>query len=82
VIAWQSQTVQKSTRLLFSGIAALSVTFFGCLFSKDLKRAPPFFLAVKKKVIKEKLSAAPASTFCCAFTSGVVAEPDDADFCG
>jgi hypothetical protein len=39
-------------------------------------------LAVKKKVTKEKLSAAPASTFCCVFTSGVVAEPDDADFCG
>jgi hypothetical protein len=56
--------------------------FFRLFVSKDLKRAPPFFLAVKKKVTKEKLSAAPASTFCCAFTSGVVAEPDDADFCG
>jgi hypothetical protein len=64
--AWQSQTVQ-STRLLFYGIAALSVTFL---------------LAVKRKVTKRKLSAAPASTFCWAFTSGVVAEPDDADFCG
>jgi hypothetical protein len=35
-------------------------------------------LAVKKKVTKEKLPAAPASFNGCAITSGVVAEPDDA----
>jgi len=50
--------------LLFSGIAALSVTFF---------------LAVKTK---EKLPAAPASLSVSAVTSGVVAEPGDAGFCG
>jgi len=63
---WQSQTVQ-SAWLLFCGIAALSVTFL---------------LAAKRKVTKRKLPAAPASMKGCALTSGVVAEPDDADFCG
>ena len=53
--------------LLFPGIAALSVTFF---------------LAVKKKVTKEKLPSAPASLSVSDVTSGVVAEPDDAGFCG
>jgi hypothetical protein len=45
------------------GIAALSVTFF---------------LAVKKKVIKEKLPAAPASVKVNAVCSVVVPEPADA----
>ena len=44
-------------------IAALSVTFF---------------LAVKKKVTKEKLPAAPASIKVSAITSGVLPEPADA----
>jgi len=39
-------------------------------------------LAVKKKVTKEKLPAAPASMNVSAAISGVVAEPDDAGFCG
>jgi len=39
-------------------------------------------LTAKRKVTKEKLSAAPASFNVCALTSGVVAEPDDAEFCG
>jgi hypothetical protein len=52
--------------ILIAGIAALSVTFF---------------LAVKKKVTKEKLPAAPASMMFSAITSGVVAESDDAGVC-
>jgi hypothetical protein len=47
------------------GIAALSVTFF---------------LAVKKKVTKEKLPAAPDSLNVSALGRPVVAEPDDAGF--
>jgi len=54
----------QSNRLLFIGIAALSVTFL---------------LTAKRKVTKRKLSAAPASFKGCAFTSGVVAEPVNAD---
>jgi len=50
--------------LTFYGIAALSVTFF---------------LAVKKKVTKEKLPAAPDSVKVSADCSVVLAEPDDAD---
>ena len=53
--------------MLVFGIAALSVTFF---------------LAVKKKVTKEKLPAAPASLSVSALGGPVVAEPDDAGFCG
>jgi len=59
--------ISKYALALFSGIAALSITFF---------------LAVKKKVIKEKLSAAPASLKVSAITSGVLTEPIDAEFCG
>jgi len=50
--------------LPYSGIAALSVTFF----------------FRKRKVTKRKLPAAPASMVVSAVTSGVVAEPDDAGF--
>jgi hypothetical protein len=42
----------EDCRLTFFGIAALSVTFFGCLFSKALKMAPPFF-GRQRKVTKE-----------------------------
>jgi hypothetical protein len=59
--------IARENGLPYSGIAALSVTFF---------------LAVKKKVTKQKLPAAPASMGVSAITSGVVAEPDDAGFCG
>ena len=67
----ESSAVCTSTalhwRFLFFDIAALSVTFF---------------LAVKKKVTKEKLPAAPASMSGSANCAGVVAEPDDAGFGG
>jgi len=61
----QSLCFTEKIGVLFSGIAALCVTFF---------------LAVKKKVTKEKLPAAPASLNVSAATSGVVSEPDDAGF--
>jgi len=52
------------------------------LTSLGIANAMFFFLLAVKRKKQRKLSAAPASLKGCAITSGVVAEPDDAGFCG
>jgi len=50
-----------------------------CVYGIADAKASLFFFR-KRKVTKRKLPAAPASLNVSAFTSGVVAEPDDAGF--